>query len=422
MKHALFVAFHYPPEASSSGVLRTLKYTRYLGHHGWRVTVLTVRCDAYAVQDPALEAQIPATVRVIRTPYLNTKRHLAVRGLHLSLLAIPDAFIGWWPWAVSAGRRVIREDPVDVIYSTSPHPTAHLIAWALRKRAKIPWVSDFRDPWYEEPPEAGTSRIAHLAARTLERHVVRRSARVIGSTRRLRNMLASRYPTEPSEKFVAIANGYDEDDFKGAVLLQRTGAHDMVILHAGAINPYFRDPRQLFTAIRDAARPGFLDPGRIHLRFLGAGPFAASSEIAQALADTGLAGQVEFRPRLPYAQALEEMAAADLLLLLQTSSDTADLVPAKLFEYLRSDRPVLAVTGNGATREIMEEAGGGWVADPRDLSALQESLVTAYRSWNTGALQGFAARRERVCRFSRRHLAGALAAHLDAVLKHHAVK
>src|SRR5438876_7290753 len=93
MKHALFVAYHYPPESSSSGVLRTLKYTRYLGRFGWRVTVLTLRREAYEVTDPTLEDQIPPEVRVIRTRFISVKRHLAIRGSYPSFLAIPDRWI-----------------------------------------------------------------------------------------------------------------------------------------------------------------------------------------------------------------------------------------------------------------------------------------------------------------------------------------
>ena len=101
MKHALFVAYHYPPESSSSGVLRTLKHTRYLGRLGWRVTVLTLDRSAYQVTDAKLEEQIPADVRVVRTSFVDVKRHLAIRGSYPSCLAIPDRWIGWWPWAVA---------------------------------------------------------------------------------------------------------------------------------------------------------------------------------------------------------------------------------------------------------------------------------------------------------------------------------
>src|SRR6266550_959743 len=104
LKHALFVAFHYPPEASSSGVLRTLKYSRYLADYGWRVTIVAPQTGAYAVVDTHLERQIPDSVRVIRTPWLHTRKHLAIRGVYPALLALPDAWIAWMPWAIAAGR------------------------------------------------------------------------------------------------------------------------------------------------------------------------------------------------------------------------------------------------------------------------------------------------------------------------------
>src|SRR6266542_1225757 len=269
MKHALFVAFHYPPESSSSGVLRTLKYTRYLGRVGWRVTVLTLRREAYEVADPKLEGQIPPEVRVIRTRFISVKRHLAIRGSYPSFLAIPDRWIGWWPWAVAAGRRVIKDESVDLIYSTSPHATSHLIGFELSRRSRIPWVADFRDPWYEEPPETGTTRIAHFAARRLERAVVRQADRIVASTGRLRDTLAIRYPWEPNRKFVAIANGYDEDDFARAAGMPKPSPDELLIVHAGTISADFRDPRPLLQAVRGAAQAGLVEPGRIRIRFLG---------------------------------------------------------------------------------------------------------------------------------------------------------
>ena len=87
----------------------------------------------------------------------------------------------------------MRTDPVDLVYSTSPHATAHLVALALVRSARVPWVTDFRDPWYEEPPEPGTLRVVHWAGRHLERRVIRRAARVVASTEQLRDALATRY-------------------------------------------------------------------------------------------------------------------------------------------------------------------------------------------------------------------------------------
>jgi glycosyltransferase involved in cell wall biosynthesis len=416
MRHALFVAFHYPPEASSSGVLRTLKYTRYLPDHGWRVTVLTLRTDAYETTDPVLAAQIPESVRVVRSRYVDVKRHLAFRGLHSALLAIPDRWIGWWPWAVAAGRRILREDPVDLVYSTSPHPTAHLIAGALARMRSLPWVADFRDPWFEDPPEPGTPALAHWAARRLEGAVVHRANRVIASTARLRDTLAARWAAEPAEKFASISNGYDDADFSGLASAPPRGREQpMLLLHAGSINPLFRDPRPLLEAIRDAADMGLLDTSRIRLRFLGGGPFGDSPEMQRLVAGTRLASRVEFHPRVLYDAALSELRAADVVVLLQASTDTLDLVPAKLFEYLGAGRPVLALVYPGATGEVLQETGGGWAVDPRDRAALREAVMTVYRAWCAGTLDQVRAAPERLARFSRRHLAAQLAGQFDSL-------
>jgi glycosyltransferase involved in cell wall biosynthesis len=416
VRHVLFVAFHFPPEASSSGVLRTLKYTRYLGAHDWRITVLTLNRSAYDVTDPGLESQIPADVRVVRTRYLNVKRHLAIRGIYPGFAALPDAWIGWWPWAVRAGRRLLRTDPFDLVYSTSPQATAHLVARSLARRARAPWVVDFRDPWYEESPEPGTPRLVHWAARRLERLVMRQADRVVASTERLRDMLASRYPTEPPAKFSAIPNGYDEEDFAAVPHPDVTLGTELLVLHAGSVNPQFRDPRPVFAAAREAVDAGTLELSRVRFRFLGAGPFGDSPEMKQAIEAAGLEGRVEFIPRLEYGRALAELTRAGLLLLLQDSPDTESLVPAKLFEYLRAGRPVLSVGRPGASAEVLQSVGGGWAMDPRIRGALCDGLTRAYRAWREGTLDQTAADPLALQRFSRERLAAELASQFDALV------
>jgi glycosyltransferase involved in cell wall biosynthesis len=104
-----------------------------------------------------------------------------------------------------------------------------------------------------------------------------------------------------------------------------------------------------------------------------------------------------------------------VLLLLQASADTVDLVPAKLFEDLRAGRPVLAVVRPGASSEVLQEVGGGWAVDPRDGTGLREAVVAAYRAWQARGLSALAARRERLEGFTREQLTAELARHLDAL-------
>jgi glycosyltransferase involved in cell wall biosynthesis len=411
------VVFHYPPEASSSGVLRTLKYSRYLQDHGWRVTVLTPEIDAFEIVDRALEAQIPASVRVIRTRFLNTKRHLAWRGMYPSLLALPDRWIGWLPWAVAAGKRLIATDPVDLIYSTSPHATAHLIAMRLAGFSGKPWVADFRDPWFEEIPEPGDTSgpLFHRLNRWLEGRAVGRSSQIVASTTHLRDLLRTRYP-QYADKIGAILNGYDEADFAALPTSSPADNERMTIVHAGNINAEFRDPRPLFRALRRAAADGLLDPRRIQLRFIGGGAFGDSADVASEVTACGLTGSVEFLPRVPYEQSLSELSRADLLLLLQASADTVGLVPAKLYEYLRAQKPVLAMVLPGATTDVLTDTGGGWAVAPEDESTLIATLADAYRDWQQGTLSARRADMQVLRRFDRKVLTGDLATLFDRLV------
>lgn len=414
MRHALFITFQYPPDASSSGVLRTLKYTRYLADHEWRVTVLSIEPSAYETVDQGTLAQIPGNVRVVRTSYLDTKKHLSLRGRYLAITALPDRYIGWLPWAVRAGMRIGRSDRVDLVYSTSPPATAHLIAWRVSRGLGKPWVIDFRDPWFEEPPEPGApgGPLFRRVDRWFEGRIVRDADHVVSTTASLRDLLVSRYPELPRGKFSVIPNGYDEDDF---ARLSRAGpvAGDepdrMCIVHSGSINPMFRDPVPLVRALSQAAELGLVDSRKVRLRFLGGGPHADDAALHRSIADSGVSTSVEMLPRLPYADALDELTRADVLLLLQASDDTRGLVPAKLYEYLRMGKPVLALTLPGESADLLARTGGGWVVDPADPAQIVQAIGRLYRFWQERSLGRFVADPQVLARYERRRLAAQLA-------------
>jgi len=246
--------------------------------------------------------------------------------------------------------------------------------------------------------------------------VIQRADRVLASTERLKNMLAARYRIEPPSKFATIPNGYDEEDFAEVPRPDGNSRMEFLVLHAGSVNPHFRDPRPVFAAAREAADAGDLELSRLRFRFLGAGPFGDASEMRDSIHAAGLDGRVEFIPRIEYARTLAELTRADLLLLLQDSPDTESLVPAKLFEYLRAGRPVLAVGRPGASAELLATVGGGWASDPRVRGALRSGLSRAYRAWQEGTLGQTAADPTVLKRFSRQQLTAELASRFDSLV------
>ena len=379
MKPILMVAYHYPPEGSSSGVLRTLKFTKHLPKHGWRPHVLTLRESLYGERDEGLLRDVPPEALIHRTPAFDATRHLAIKGRHLSALAVPDRFATWWPFGVVRGLSVIRKHRIQALYSTSPLPTAHLIAMTLQSLTRVPWVADFRDPWIEPGayPTPGTLR-CHVEC-ALEALVMRRASRVTVTTDRFRDDLLARYPELAPDRVVSIFNGYDEDDFLGLETVRPSDTFEL--MHTGLVTPEYRDPLPLLRAIRTCIDRGEVEAGRVRVVFLGGGPYLSSPDFKTAVTDLKLDSIVRVEGRIPYRLALQRMVGAAALLLLQASDDTRTLIPAKAFEYLRVGRPILALTGEGATADLVLHTAAGRVADWTSLPAIASTVATMYREW-----------------------------------------
>ena len=177
MKRVLMVAFHYPPFVGGSGIQRTLKFSSYLPSYGWLPIVLSANPLAYVQFGNDQVHEIPKNVSVTRAFALDTARHLAIHGFYPRWLALPDRWVSWWLGAVPAGLHLLRKYRPEVIWSTYPIATAHLIGLTLHCLTGVPWVADFRDSMTEEhyPPDSLTRQ----TYRWIERQAVIRSSRLV---------------------------------------------------------------------------------------------------------------------------------------------------------------------------------------------------------------------------------------------------
>jgi glycosyltransferase involved in cell wall biosynthesis len=367
------IAFHYPPEMSSSGVLRTLKFSKYLPEFGWQPTILTVDPKYYEAPQMKLMEQIPSAVSVCRTRAIDMKKTFSVKGKYLRAWTTPDRFIGWLPFAVHAGLKFIKREKIDMIFSTSPLATSHLIAYTLKKLTKLPWVADFRDPWTEPELEADRDAFRFRLQMRLERAVVSRADRLVFTTGYLRDYVLGHHDSRLSAKAVVIPNGYDEEDF-GAPPQSAPPAGPIRILHTGLVDQHYRSPMSLFQAIADLVRAGELDHRAITIDFGGGGAYLESSEFKESISKLGLSEQVRVLGRMGYQECLDEQRRSDWLLLLQCGDDTRTLIPAKAFEYLRVARPILAITPAGATSELFARVGGAVVVHPGDKTGMEDAV------------------------------------------------
>jgi len=407
------VTSHYPPDGDSSGVLRTLKFSKYLPRYKWIPHVLTFKEWLYKVKDYGLAGDIPPEAKVYRTFALDGARHLAIRGRHLALLTVPDRFVAWLPFGIIRGFCIIRKRGIHALYSTSPIPTTHLIAFVLKAFTGLPWAADFRDPWIEEGihPRPGTLR--YRVEATLERLVIRRADRLIVTTPDLGRDLLNRYPELMPEKIQTIYNGYDEGDFENMDLIAPGKLFE--IIHAGLVTPEFRDPFPLLREIAFLIADGDLSEGDIRVTFLGGGSYVASNKFAAAVKQLGLVRVVQVIDRVSHQEALQHLKQAAVLLLLQASDDTRSLIPAKTFEYLRIGRPILALTLEGATAHLLKGMNHCYVVDPGDQSSLRSSVLSLYRQWQHSPPEGSSVSRP-IWMYERANLTAEIAQLLDKMV------
>jgi glycosyltransferase involved in cell wall biosynthesis len=350
MNKALFVAYQYPPEASSSGVLRPLKFSRYLAEFGWNVAVLTAREEDYPRRDDSLKAQIPDAVSLYRAFCPDSRRYLSVKGKSLSIFSFPDRYVGWLPFAYRRGMEAVRREHPRLIWSTSPLSTTNLVAYLLKQRTGLPWIADFRDPWVDNSL-SGWKRTGNCF---LERKVMHGADGIVVTTDWMKEDLLNRIPDLDGGKIHVIYNGYDESDFDGLAAGPRAEGEPFRLVYTGGLHPLFRNPEPLFQAVAKLRDEGALPAEGIALDFYGCSDYLSADPCREAVRRLGLDEVVRDRGRVSHRESLQVLFDADALILLQDSEITRPMIPAKAFEYLRVGRPVLSLTSEGATADLVE--------------------------------------------------------------------
>ena len=382
MKHLLMIAYHYPPLAGSSGIQRTLCFSKDLQAFGWQPAVLSAHPRAFERTGDDLLGGIPADVKVRRAFALDARQHLSIFGRYPAWFARPDRWTSWLLGALPAGLQLIREQRPDVIWSTYPIPTAHVIGYWLSRLSGIPWVADFRDPM----AHAGypQDRVTWSSYLKVEQRVFARASRMVFTTPGAARLYRERYPTRTDDVHV-IENGFDETHALGPTSAFTAGdlpRNKITLLHSGIVYPEWRNPTQLFQALRFLIDSGAIAPDSISLRFRAPEHVEFLSRL---VATHALGDVVQILPAVSYKMALDEMCAVDGLLVLQ-SDDCNDQIPAKVYEYFRACKPILGLCGdNSDTANLLRRGGCVHVSSLGSATAIYKALTGFLADLRVGA-------------------------------------
>jgi glycosyltransferase involved in cell wall biosynthesis len=373
----LLVAYFYPP-CRDTGVLRPAAMAKYLRRVGHQVTVLTTSAYGALDSDGAEGVVRTADVQRWRARLRGADRIDAVYDADtyggkphpLAKVVVPEPLaLAWAPFARSRALRLHRERRFDAVITTSPPESAHAIGMSLHRRG-VPWVADVRDAWTFEPlrPRFPTAAQRRLDER-LERRWLGAADAVVCVSEPAAEDLRQRSIAEP----LLVPNGWDPELAPAAG--KPTGLLDperVSLVYTGRFGSYGRDPGRLVDALERLARD---DPAAAErLELVVAGPLT-EEEVGLFRRDVGPA-RIVVAGTLERERALALQREADALLLIAQPT-RSQLLNIKLFEYLASGRPILALAAGTEAGRVVTEIGGRTVRadDPGAIAAALAQLA-----------------------------------------------
>ena len=440
MKRALIISYYWPP-SGGSGVQRWVKFAKYLPSEGWQPVIYTPENPELTAIDESLCKEIPPEAEIIRThitePYdlyrrltgagkgntggrnevrqkevnpinggkksLKEKISLWIRGNFF----IPDPRCLWTGPSVRFLKKYLKEHPVDIIISTGPPHSMHIIAMKTAEALGLPWIADFRDPWTKMFyfKHLHLSAFARKRHERLERKVLDKADAVVAVSPFVQQEFQEMTHTPVS----LITNGFDENDF--AIEVKTDGYFN--ITHTGLFAAD-GNPDVLWSVLGEICREDKVFKGKLRIRLAG----KTDREIIESAYAAGLADNIVDSGYVDHIKAVEEQKAATLLILpLRKEPEYRATLPGKLFEYLASGRPILGIgQQDGAMAMIIRETGTGVVFDWNDAVSIRKYIGLCWKNYLSGT--SFP-RDTDISRYSRKKLTTTMAELMDATVAVH---
>jgi len=431
MKKVLIITYYWPP-SGGAGVQRWLKFAKYLPQYGWEPIIYTPENPDFAIEDQSLQKDISKDLQVIKRkiwePYEIYKALIGKKGqkvnvsfagagkrqgfihrLALSIrgnFLIPDPRCFWIRPSVHYLRKYLKDNPVDAIISTGPPHSMHLIGLKLHRKTNIPWIADFRDPWtnIDFYRELNLNWVADLIHHRKEKQVISEATEVVSVTPTWCRELSEKAGRPVS----LVHNGYDEEDI---IRINDPIDTDFSIVHIGSINAA-RNPKVLWIALNELIQEQPELKKNLKIKLVGNIEPVVFSDIESY----NLTDYIEKIGYLSHQEAIVFQQTSQLLLLLINNTPNAGgILTGKLYEYMASARPILAigpVVSDIAT--LLDETQSGTIVDFYDVAGMKSVILDFFEKYKLGKLNSQASGYQQ---YSRKAQCGVMAQLLNDVSK-----
>lgn len=420
MKKALIITYYWPP-AGGPGVQRWLKFVKYLKDFDIKPVIYIPENPHYPITDNTLVDEIPKGIKILKQPInepygfsklffkkktqaissgvITQKKPSLIEKLMLFVRGnffIPDARVGWVKPSVKFLQDYLKENPVDVIITTGPPHSLHLIGMNLKNSTQTPWIADFRDPWtsigyHKKLKLTKTSQQKHLK---LEKEVLQTADRIIVTSPATQKEFEAITP-KPLE---VITNGFDVEISTEKVLDEKFS-----IAHIGSLLSE-RNPVSLWKVLSELIDENSDFNKDFRLKLAG----VVSSDVLESIKNLNLSNHLVEMGYLSHKESVALQRKAQVLLLIEIDSpETKAIIPGKIFEYLAAKRPILSVGPEGSViEEILEQTQAGKFFNSFNENELKTYILELYQKFKSGSL---VLNSKNIEQFSRKNLTKKLA-------------
>lgn len=429
MKKVLIISYYWPP-SGGAGVQRWLKFAKYLPQYGWNPVIYTPENPDFAIEDNSLLKDISDELVVLKKPIWEpyeiyktligkkgqkvnvsfaggNKKETKIHQIALALrgnLLIPDPRCFWIKPSVKFLLKYLKENPVDAIISTGPPHSMHLIAHKIHKKTNLPWIADFRDPWtnIDFYRELNLTFLADKIHHRFERKVLCDATKVVSVTPTWCNELSEL----GNKETILVHNGYDEDDIEKT---QKPVDTKFAFVHIGSINAA-RNPQVLWKALGELTAEMPEIKTELRIRFVG----NVEPLVLTNLAENNLSKYVDNLGYMSHHEAIHfQQTSPILLLLINNTPNSKGILTGKLYEYMASERPILAIgpTDSDIAR-ILNETNSGLIVDFEDLNGMKSAIKSLFEQFKNNQLKSQSSDYQK---YSRKAQCGIMAGILDDI-------
>ena len=439
MKRVLIITYYWPP-TGGSGVQRWVKFAKYLPSEGWQPVIYTPENPEQLAVDHSLEKEIPSEAEIIRThitePYELYKKFLRRSGHSKEAVEVnpvnaqnkslaqkvamwirgnlfrPDPRCLWIGPSVRYLKKYLEENPVDLIVSTGPPQSMHMIGRRLAKETGLPWIADFRDPWTKifYFKHLSMNRATERWHHRMERKVLDEATAVVAVS----PLVQQEFQAMTQTLVELITNGYDECDFPHGKDKDAEGGpeKDFTITHTGLFAAD-GNPTVLWEVLSEKCAKNEDFRKLLKIKLVG----KTDIQITKSLEDAGLKANLIDMGYQPHSIAVEEQRTASLLILpLRKEPEYKAVLPGKLFEYLASWRPVLGIgQTDGAMSMILNTTKTGVVLDWNDKTSIGRFIDLC---WSNHLKGNLTVEDADISQFTRRNLTRRMAELFEKIIDH----